>query len=49
MLSGEEQAGRMGSEDGRGGLGLKGATDEVLISRVAGSGDERALSELYDR
>jgi RNA polymerase sigma-70 factor (ECF subfamily) len=49
MLSGEEPAGRMGSEDGRGGLGLKGATDEVLISRVAGSGDERALSELYDR
>jgi RNA polymerase sigma-70 factor (ECF subfamily) len=49
MLSGEEPAGRMGSEDGRGGLGLKGATDEVLISRVAESGDERALSELYDR
>lgn len=49
MLSGEEPGGRMGSGDGRGGLGLKGATDEVLISRVAGSGDERALSELYDR
>jgi len=28
---------------------LEGATDEVLILRVAGSGDERALSELYDR
>jgi RNA polymerase sigma-70 factor, ECF subfamily len=35
--------------DGRGGLGVRGATDEFLISRVAGSGDERALSELYDR
>jgi len=34
---------------GPGGLGLEGATDEVLILRVAGSGDERALSELYDR
>ncbi len=28
---------------------LEGATDEALILRVAGSGDERALSELYDR
>ncbi|MDQ3317190.1 MAG: sigma-70 family RNA polymerase sigma factor, partial [Actinomycetota bacterium] len=49
MLSGRELAGQFGSTDGRGGLGLKGATDEVLISRVAGSGDGRALSELYDR
>ena len=49
MLTGEGPAGRPGSWGGRGGLGLKGVTDEVLISRVAGSGDERALSELYDR
>ncbi len=28
---------------------MRGATDEFLISRVAGSGDERAISELYDR
>ena len=35
--------------EGRGGLGVRGATDEFLISRVAWSGDERALSELYDR
>ncbi len=49
MLLGREMAGRFGSIDGWGGLGLKGATDEVLISRVAVSGDGRALSELYDR
>lgn len=28
---------------------MRGATDEFLMSRVAGSDDERALSELYDR
>lgn len=49
MLFGERLAGRSGPKDGRGGLGLKGVEDEVLISRVAGSGDGRALSELYDR
>jgi RNA polymerase sigma-70 factor (ECF subfamily) len=31
------------------GLGVNDATDEVLVRRVAQSGDERALSELYDR
>src|SRR5215210_5327647 len=30
-------------------LGVNDATDEVLVRRVAQSGDERALSELYDR
>ena len=49
MLSREIPAGRLAFGGGRGGLGLKDVTDEVLISRVAGSGDERALSELYDR
>ena len=49
ILSPESQAGWPAFADGRGGLGLKDVTDEVLISRVAGSGDERALSELYDR
>ncbi|MBV9453707.1 MAG: sigma-70 family RNA polymerase sigma factor [Rubrobacter sp.] len=32
-----------------GGFGLEGATDEVLIQRVAESDDRRAFSELYDR
>ena len=36
-------------ESGREGLGVRDATDESLMSRVAGSDDERALSELYDR
>src|ERR671933_492069 len=49
MLVGGPVAGRPGPEGGRGGLGLRGATDEFLMSRVAGSDDERALSELYDR
>jgi RNA polymerase sigma factor (sigma-70 family) len=40
---------RSGSGGGRGGLWVRGATDEFLMSRVAGSDDERALSELYDR
>ncbi len=31
-----------------GGFGLEGVTDEILISQVS-RGDERALSELYDR
>jgi RNA polymerase sigma-70 factor, ECF subfamily len=30
-------------------LGLKEVADETLVQRVAQSGDERALSELYDR
>ena len=30
-------------------LGMNDAADEVLVRRVAQSGDERALSELYDR
>lgn len=33
---------------GCGGLGMKGIEDEVLVRRVA-SGDEDALSDLYDR
>ena len=49
MLVREPVAVRPRSVSGRGGLGMAGATDEFLISRVAGSGDERALSELYDR
>ena len=32
-----------------GGLGMNYVTDEALVRRVAHSGDERALSELYDR
>src|SRR5215213_587823 len=38
-----------GRRGGSGGLWLVGASDEVLIRRVAESGDERAMSELYDR
>jgi RNA polymerase sigma-70 factor, ECF subfamily len=30
-------------------LGMNGVADEVLVREVARSGDERALSELYDR
>jgi RNA polymerase sigma-70 factor, ECF subfamily len=33
----------------REGSGLEDVTDEVLVQRVAESGDGRALSELYDR
>lgn len=40
---------RPGSAGNWGGLGLKRATDEVLIRQVAESGDERSLSDLYDR
>ena len=40
---------RSGFGDGRREFGLEGVTDEVLMRRVAGSGDGRALSELYDR
>jgi hypothetical protein len=40
---------RPGFGGGRGGLWVRGATDEFLVSRVAGSDDERALSELDDR
>ncbi len=43
-----ERAERFGLADGWRGFELESATDEVLISRVA-HGDERALSELYDR
>src|SRR5918998_4152303 len=49
MLSREIPAGRLAFGGGRGGLGLKDVTDEVLISVVAGSFKKRALSELYDR
>jgi RNA polymerase sigma-70 factor, ECF subfamily len=35
--------------DGRERLGVNEVADEVLVERVARSGDERALSELYDR
>ncbi len=34
---------------GFGRLGMNDVSDEVLVWRVAQSGDERALSELYDR
>ena len=40
---------RLGPGGGQGGLGVRGTTDEFLMSRVARPGDERALSELYDR
>jgi hypothetical protein len=36
-----------GPESGRKGLGMRGATDESLMSQVAESDDESALSELY--
>lgn len=36
-------------EDGRERLRVNGDADEVLVERVAWSGDERAMSELYDR
>jgi RNA polymerase sigma-70 factor (ECF subfamily) len=49
MLVEGPAARRAASKSGRGGLWLKGATDEFLISRVAGSDDGQALSELYDR
>lgn len=35
--------------DGRERLGVNDVADEVLVERMARSGDERALSELYDR
>ena len=40
---------RPDSGSGWEGLGVRDATDEFLMSRVAGSDDERAISELYDR
>ncbi|CAA9452701.1 MAG: RNA polymerase ECF-type sigma factor [uncultured Rubrobacteraceae bacterium] len=40
---------RSGFGDGRREFGLEGVTDEVLMRWVAGSGNGRALSELYDR
>ena len=40
---------RPGFGDGRREVGLEGVTDEVLMRRVAESGDGRAFSELYDR
>ncbi|MCA1715806.1 MAG: sigma-70 family RNA polymerase sigma factor [Actinobacteria bacterium] len=49
MLVGGPAVVRSGFGSGRGGLEVRGATDEFLMSRVAGSGDEQALSELYDR
>jgi len=36
-------------EDGRERCRVIGVADEVLVGRVARSGDERAMSELYDR
>jgi RNA polymerase sigma-70 factor (ECF subfamily) len=36
-------------DSGFGRLGVNDVADEVLVWRVAQSGDERALSELYDR
>jgi RNA polymerase sigma-70 factor, ECF subfamily len=35
--------------DGRERLGVNDVADEVLVERVARSGDERAISELYER
>ncbi len=49
MLAGGPAAVRPDPEGDRGGLEVRGATDEFLMSRVAGPGDQRALSELYDR
>src|SRR3712207_2083482 len=49
MLVGGPVAVRPGSGGGQGGLWVRGATDEYLMSRVAESDDEWALSELYDR
>ena len=50
MLLGEGPVGVwLGPESGREGLGVRGATDEFLMSRVVESDDEGALSELYDR
>jgi RNA polymerase sigma-70 factor, ECF subfamily len=40
---------RPDSGSGWEGLGVRDATDEFLMSRVARSDDERAISELYDR
>lgn len=40
---------RPGFGDGRREFGLEGVKDEVLMRQVAGAGDGRALSELYDR
>ncbi len=40
---------RPGFRGGRGGLWVRGATDEYLNRGWLGSDDERALSELYDR
>ena len=51
----ERRCGRMVEEPamidpgGWGRLGMRGDEDEVLLRRVARSGDEHALSELYDR
>src|SRR5829696_8382353 len=48
LVSGRREAGASGFRSGLGRFWLKGATDEVLIARVA-RGEERAVSELYDR
>jgi RNA polymerase sigma-70 factor (ECF subfamily) len=40
---------RSGLGNGQRGFVLEGFTDEILMRRVAESGDGRALSELYDR
>ncbi len=48
LVRGRREAGASGFRSGLGRLWLKGVTDEVLIARVA-RGEERAVSELYDR
>lgn len=50
VYPGVRSVGRLFSTDvGRRKLGVKEERDEVLVWRVAESGDERAFSELYDR
>jgi RNA polymerase sigma-70 factor (ECF subfamily) len=49
LVSDRSEVGPCRCGGGLEGLRLEDATDEVLISRVAKSGDRQALSELYDR
>ena len=48
LVRGGQGVEMFGLRDGPGRFGLEGVTDEVLVSRVS-CGDERALSELYER
>jgi RNA polymerase sigma-70 factor (ECF subfamily) len=48
LVHGRREAGASGFRSGLGRFWLKGVTDEVLIAQVA-RGEERAVSELYDR